>query len=69
MLRTVGEADGLSKYTDVAVLRAEKQRQLGIEDAQLEVVRWSWGEMWRTPELVAARLFRGFDRARTRFSL
>jgi hypothetical protein len=66
---TVGEADGMSKYTDVGVLRAEKQRQLGIEDAELEVVRWSWGEIWRTPKLVAERVFRGFDRAATRFFL
>jgi hypothetical protein len=67
--RTVGEADGLSKYTDVGVLRAEKARQLRIEDAELEVVRWSWGEMWRTPELVASRVLRGFDRASKRFFL
>jgi hypothetical protein len=63
--RVVGEADGMTKYTDAEALRAEKRRQLIREDADFLVVRWVWDEMWRTPELVADRVRRAFDRSRS----
>lgn len=65
--RTVGESDGMTKYADAETLRAEKRRQLHVEDSELEVVRWCWDEIWQTPAVVAARVFRGFDRARKRY--
>jgi hypothetical protein len=68
-MRTVGEADGMAKYVNAEALRAEKRRQLNVEDSEHEVVRWVWAEMWRTPDLVAARVFRAFDRAAKRFHL
>src|SRR5205807_703561 len=67
--RVVGEADGLTKYSSVELLRTEKRRELAIQDCGLEVVRWSWDEIWRTPQLVVHRVLRAFDRASERFNL
>jgi very-short-patch-repair endonuclease len=66
-MRTVGEADGMVKYADAQALRAEKRRQLEVEDGDREVVRWTWEEIWNKPAVVADRVFRGFERARKRF--
>jgi hypothetical protein len=63
-LRVVGEADGMAKYDVAGAGREEKRRQMALEDAGYEVVRWTWQEVWRTPERVIARLNRAFRRAR-----
>ena len=59
----IGEADGLLKYTDATVLRAEKRRQERLERAGHVVVRWSWAEITTAPEAVAARILGAFSRA------
>lgn len=61
--RVIGEADGLAKYDDPLALRREKVRQMALEDLGFEVVRWTWDEVWRRPELVLRRLDRAFRRA------
>ena len=43
--KVVGEADGLGKYTDPQVLRAEKVRQERLESLGLTVVRWGWRDV------------------------
>lgn len=45
--RVAGEADGLAKYTDSSVLRAEKLRQERIEATGVRVVRWTWQDIDR----------------------
>lgn len=62
----VGEADGLLKYDDPEAARREKVRQLDLEDVELEVVRWTWAQVWNTPDLVVAKLLRAFARQRRR---
>jgi len=52
----VGEADGLLKYTSPDDLRAEKIRQERLELAGWIVVRWTWREITRTPDVVIARI-------------
>ena len=64
--RTVGEADGLGKYDDIAVLRAEKQREDVLRDAGYEVVRYVWDDALRRPTLMAARFRTAFLRAARR---
>ena len=64
--RTVGEADGLGKYDDIAVLRAEKQREDVLRDQGFEVVRYVWDEALRRPTLMAARFRQAFLRAHRR---
>jgi hypothetical protein len=64
--RTVGEADGLAKYDDITVLRAEKQREDALRDSGFEVVRYVWDDALRRPTLMAARFRRAFLRAARR---
>lgn len=57
----VGEADGLIKYDEELdpkgnSLRAEKLRQEELEGLGYIVVRWTWEQIWRTPDWVAARI-------------
>lgn len=52
----VGEADGLGKYNDVSDLRAEKVREDRLRSLGLEVVRWTWEEIWSSPRQVVARI-------------
>ncbi len=66
---TVGEADGLGKYALDApraererVLRAERVREQALRDAGLEVVRWTWDEVWRPNGALDVRLLRAFAR-------
>jgi very-short-patch-repair endonuclease len=54
--RVVGEADGMSKYDDPEVLRAEKVRQERLERLGLTVVRWNWHEMLVDTDETIARL-------------
>ena len=56
------------KYDDPGPLRAEKRRELLLADAGFEVVRWTWDEMWKGPELVVERVRRTFERAAQRFA-
>ncbi len=62
--RVAGEADGLAKYTDADVLRAEKLRQERIEATGARVVRWTWSDIERP---LAAR--RTAERLRTALAL
>lgn len=65
-MKTVAEADGLSKYTDPAVLREEKLREDRLRDMGFEVVRVTWRDATTEPEKVAARVRAAFDRWRAR---
>ena len=56
--RTVGEAEGMSKYVEPAFLRSEKRRQEALEDVGLEVVRWSWQDSYRDTSRLGERLRR-----------
>jgi len=60
----VGESDGLFKYDaeHPGALIAEKLRQEELEAMGFVVVRWTWSDIWRRPEWVAARLRAAFDR-------
>lgn len=52
--KVIGEADGLSKYTDPGVIRAEKLRQEDLERLDKKVVRWTWRQMVvQTPATIA----------------
>ena len=62
----VGEADGRSKYTDRGVLFDEKLRQERMEEAGLVVVRWTWHDVRRRPDALAARIRRALARGRDR---
>lgn len=64
--RTVAEADGALKYTSPADLFAEKRREDRLREAGFEVVRYTWDEILRTPEVVIARILAAFDRAARR---
>lgn len=70
--RTVGEADGLGKYTKYGPtgrldpLQTGKLRQDVLEDCGLEVVRGGWRELRRSPDTVADRVRRGFARSLVR---
>lgn len=61
--RVVAEADGALKYTDRSALFEEKRREDRIREAGFQVVRYTWDEMLRTPDLVMARIRRAFIRA------
>ena len=50
------EADGMSKYTDIADLRAEKIRQERLEAAGMRVIRFVWDDVMNHPERTAARV-------------
>jgi very-short-patch-repair endonuclease len=60
--RTLGEFDGRLKYTDPAILWAEKLREDALRDAGWELVRWTWAQITRSPAEVAARVRRAFQR-------
>ncbi len=70
--RTLGEFDGRDKYLrlrrsgesiEAFVLR-EKQREDALRDLGWQVVRWVWADLFR-PRVIADRLERAFERART----
>lgn len=56
--RVLGEADGMGKYQARATLLAEKRREDDLRRAGWIVVRWTWAEVTRTPEVVVARVAR-----------
>lgn len=66
---TVVEADGMAKYTDMAVLRDEKLREDRLRDLGLEVVRLTWSELRQDPATVVTRIRRAFLRAEQRRSI
>ena len=52
--RVLGEADGMEKYASLDDLKAEKRRQLALEQAGWRIVRWGWEEaVWRPRQMVA----------------
>lgn len=67
----VGEADGLGKYSEPDVLRAEKLRQERLELAGLIVVRWTWrdvvGDISPLRRRLLAAFARGHERERSGF--
>lgn len=64
--RVVGEADGLSKYSDPRVLQAEKLREDRLRDLGLEVVRYTWRDVMRHPDELVDRFRRAFARSARR---
>ena len=64
--RTVAEADGALKYATAADLFAEKRREDRLREAGFEVVRYTWDEALRTPEVVVTRVLAAFARAAAR---
>jgi hypothetical protein len=56
--RVIGEADGWVKYESIAELRAEKIREDSLRRAGWTIVRWTSDELWRTPQVVVARIAR-----------
>ena len=68
-MQTVGEADGMVKYSepyraDVHPLVAEKIRQERLERAGLAVVRYGSADLWRWPGRTADRVREAFARGR-----
>ena len=61
--RTVVEADGLIKYDDADVLRAEKLRQERLEELGYVVVRVTWAQVGASGAAVADRIRRAFARS------
>jgi len=68
---TIAEFDGRVKYAsgDPAVLYEEKRREDRLRAAGYEVVRFSWADLVRRPEWVAAKLQAAFDRQARRARL
>ena len=64
--RTVAEADGALKYRTPADLFEEKRREDRMRDLGEEVVRYTWEEALRRPQLLAARMRRAFVRSARR---
>ena len=62
--RVIGEADGLSKYSTIEALRAEKIRQEDLEARGFVVVRWTTAEMSASPERTIDRISRALSRRR-----
>lgn len=63
---TIGEGDGALKYAGGTGLFAEKLREDRFRDARFEVVRYTWDEAWRRPQLVVARILAAFARSAAR---
>ena len=64
--RTVGEADGAVKYADPARAMAQLQRDARLRAAGFEVVHFTWHDITRTPDQVAAWIKTAFRRGATR---
>jgi hypothetical protein len=54
----VAEFDGAVKYTGPESLIVEKEREWGLRDLGLLVVRWTGRELFARPHLVGERLGR-----------
>lgn len=64
--RAVAEADGALKYATPADLFSEKRREDRLRDLGWEVVRYTWDDALRRPDLLAARVRRAFLRSSRR---
>ncbi len=60
--RTVGEADGALKYADPARAMAQLERDAMLRAAGFEVVHFTWRDITRTPDQVAASIKTAFRR-------
>jgi very-short-patch-repair endonuclease len=58
--RVIVEADGLAKYAADKDLIAQFQRDRLLRDADYKVVHFTWRELFKTPELVIARIRQAF---------
>lgn len=69
--RTVGEADGLAKYRsdDRDIAQSQHDRDVAIADLDLEIVHFSWADVFVRPGAqLAARFRRAFARGERRRS-
>jgi hypothetical protein len=57
-LGVIGECDGLMKYQSGEVLIQEKRREDRIRALGFIVVRWTWDDIIRHPQEVAAQIWR-----------
>lgn len=62
--RVVAEADGLLKYQSGADAIAELKRDRLLREAGLDVIHFTWEELFREPERVVGRILAAFERAR-----
>lgn len=60
--RTVGEADGALKYANPSRAMAQLERDKRLREAGFEVVHFTWTEITRTPDEVAASILAAFRR-------
>ena len=60
----VAEADGLLKYQDSAHAIAELKRDRLLREQGLDVIHFTWQELFREPERVVRRILAAFERAR-----
>lgn len=60
----VAEADGLLKYQTGADAIAELKRDRLLREQGLDVIHFTWEELFREPERVVGRIVAAFDRAR-----
>lgn len=56
--RVIGESDGELKYGSRKDLIEEKLREDRLRRLGYTVVRWTWEEIWRRPEIVTRRILR-----------
>jgi Protein of unknown function (DUF559) len=54
--KTIGETDGLAKYTTSQDVLAQFRRDRLLRDAGYKVVHFTWRELFDTPELVITRV-------------
>jgi hypothetical protein len=59
----VAEADGLLKYQTGADAIAELKRDRHLRELGLEVIHFTWEELFREPERVVRRMLAAFERA------
>jgi predicted transcriptional regulator of viral defense system len=64
--RTIGEADGLGKYSDPSRALAQLQRDARLREAGFEVVHFTWQEVNYSPGRVVASVRAAFQRAAAR---
>jgi hypothetical protein len=62
-LRVIGEADGVVKYSSRDDLIREKVREDRLRGTGAAVVRWTFEQLERDPDAVAARVWRAARRA------
>jgi hypothetical protein len=60
--RTIGEADGAVKYADPSRAVSQLRRDARLREAGFEVVHFTWAEITRTADNVAASLRAAFGR-------